>query len=118
MEYFLFWGIFKYDPENKDNDGLSLAIAHNDKALKAIEGIKSQCVIQELPLSAIDYIHNAPQGKNEMKEQNDLMMQSVKLNGYMPTVMKSFKKQVQKAIVKDRMRKILRITGLWRIIKK
>lgn len=47
-----FWGIEKSHPEFDDGYGVSLAIVHSAKGLKAIEAIKSQCHIIEVQKEA------------------------------------------------------------------
>ena len=109
-----FWGLFRYDPSNKDNEGISLLIAHNSKALKAIEELKDDSVVNELPLSAIDYTRKPHRHVLENIKRKRAMEREIAQQGYMPYMERILKKDVRKAIIKDKIGKILFALGIWK----
>lgn len=112
-----FWGLFRYDPQNKDNEGLSLLIAHNDKGQKSVEELKNVSVFAELPLSAIDYTRKPHRHVQESLEKKRMMEREIAQQGYMPYMEKILKKPVMKAKFKDRIAKILFTLRIWKINK-
>lgn len=112
-----FWGLFKYDPANKENEGLSLVIAHNDKALLMVEKMKDRAIVEELPLSAIDYIRRPQSHVDEMLETKRRMEKQIALEGYMPYMNRVLEKSVRKGKIKDMIGKILFKLGIWKINK-
>lgn len=112
-----FWGLFRYDPQNKDNEGLSLLIAHNDKGQKSVEELKNVSVFAELPLSAIDYTRKPHRHVQESLEKKRMMEREIAQQGYMPYMEKILKKPVMKAKFKDRIAKILFTLRIWKTNK-
>ena len=112
-----FWGLFRYDPQNKDNEGISLLIAHNDKAKKAVEDLKDVAMLNELPLSAIDYTRKPHRHVRESLETKRMMEREIVQYGYMPYMKRILKKSVRMGIIKDRISKILFTLKKWKINK-
>lgn len=112
-----FWGLFRYDPQNKDNEGLSLLIAHNDKGQKSVEVLKNVSVFAELPLSAIDYTRKPHRHVKESLQKKRMMEREIAQQGYMPYMEKILKKPVMKAKFKDRIAKILFTLRIWKTNK-
>lgn len=78
-----FWGIKKYRPESKENEGLSLVLTHTTKAKECLFNIVDDCLIEELPLSAVDYIYNGAIQKQKLLSKRNSVMEQVKKKGYM-----------------------------------
>jgi len=109
-----FWGIFKYDSQNKENEGISLVIAHNEKADNTVRQLESGANVQALPLSAIEYTRKPQTHVNEMKELKSQMTSQIVKTGYIPYMSSYVKKDVRKAIIKDVMAKLLFNIGIWK----
>ena len=59
-----FWGIYKYAPQNKDEEGISLVLAHNNKAKEMLSYL--DCNIEQLPQEAVEYIYKDATAKNHI----------------------------------------------------
>ena len=90
-----FWGIHYYHPKNKDQEGLSVVLAHSEKGKNMIEKIKSNCSIELLPTSAIKYLFGS-RDYLQSKQKRQLLIKEVQKKGYMTTVLKYFAFQIQK----------------------
>ena len=109
-----FWGLFRYDPTNKDNEGVSLIISHNDKGRVAVEKIGNAAEITDLPLSAIDYTRKPHCKVKESLELKKQMEQEIMRIGYMPYMMDRLRKPVLKAKVKDIIANFLFTMRIWK----
>lgn len=110
-----FWGLFEYDPSNKDNTGLSLVIAHNKKSLDVVKSMNNQAELKELPLSAIDYTLRPRKNAKQQLERKRTMEQKIITEGYMPYMERILHKDVLKGQFKDIIAKILFKTRIWKI---
>ena len=112
-----FWGLFKYDPKNKENEGLSLVIAHNEKGKGMINSICEKAEMSELPLSSIEYTRHPQEGVEKMMELRREMEQCIEKECYMPYMIRTLKKDVRKGMIKDFLVKALYTTHLWKTNK-
>lgn len=109
-----FWGILFYQPENMEDRGLSLVLAHTDKSLRIISELHEECTMEVLPQTAVDYIYKDMDWRSSCGQYRDDMMKRVLRDGYMKTVLRNVGMQV----VKNRIKNYLVNTQLWRIIKR
>lgn len=109
-----FWGLSRYDPSNKDNEGISLAITHNEKANQMLLSLGDVADIQELPLSAIEYTRRPHKHVKEQLTRKKMMEEHVFNEGYMPYMEKLLAKDVRKGWIKDIIAKFLFKTGIWK----
>lgn len=110
-----FWGLFKYDPDNKDNEGISLVIAHDEKALRMVQKMKESASVEDLPLSAIDYVRRPHSHVEEMLARKRRMEEQIAQEGYMPYMNRILRKDVRKGKIKDLVAKILFTLRIWKI---
>lgn len=103
-----FWGIRKYQPDNKDNDGISLIIAHNLRAKELIESIVEFEYIKEIPETAAGNIRRETTSRSNKLSARDEFMSEVRKNGYMKTVKKQAGFTIFKARMKGKLRKLLK----------
>lgn len=103
-----FWGIQKFQPENKDNDGISLVIAHNPKAVEILESINGFRYLKEIPEPAVDYIRREISTRQGKTGRRDAFMLEVGIHGYMKTVKRNAAKKIFRARMKDQIRKLFR----------
>lgn len=102
-----FWGVKSYCPENKDQEGISVVLAHNEKGLAYLDKILDKCSLDHLPSSAVKYIFNDCDYSKDIKKRK-VFMQSVAKKGYMPTVLDSYGGLMRKN----------KIRWFWRQLKK
>ena len=98
-----FWGIKFYKPENSEKEGLSLVLAHTQKAREQIETIKDDCEVFELPISATDYIYKDAITKETLLSGREQMMKKVIQTNYMNVA----KKTLRNKIIKNKFHGIL-----------
>ena len=109
-----FWGIYKYAPQNNDQDGISLALFHTQKGLDVLNKISSNCEFEELPLSAVDYIYKDSSWRESCLQYRQQMMDDVLKNGYMPSVIKTVRGKILKRKFTDKIKKIIKELILWK----
>lgn len=102
-----FWGIHMYRPENKDQDGISLVIAHSAIGGGILETIKPYCDCEELPASAIDYIYREANDRKDYLDKSKSNKAKVREIGYMPFVIKTLRGPMMVMKLKHKLRKIL-----------
>jgi len=102
-----FWGIDAYRPENNDQEGVSVVLAHSKKGLMFIERISNECNIETLPASAVEYIFKECDF-SETKKQRDAFMSDVTQKGFMPIALRKYRRMIFEN----------RIRWIWRQIKK
>ena len=113
-----FWGIRMYDPSNKDNKGISLALVHTEKAKEMLGAISKHSQVEELPQSAVDYIYkDAPYKKTLLEKRASMMHEAIKI-GYMPHAIKTLRGRIIKEKIKNYFKSILKKSGIWEIIRK
>ena len=113
-----FWGIHKYAPQKNDNKGISLVLVQTDKARNILQKANAKLAIEELPQSAVDYIYkDAEDKKTLLSLREEIMREAIEI-GYMPHVIKRVRKDILKFKIKNKVVKILKSTGIWKIIKK
>ena len=113
-----FWGIYKYRPENTDQDGISLVLQQSEKGKQAIAAISNICSIEELPQSAVDYIFKDADVKKPLFSQRGEMMNKVIKNGYMSEAKKALGLSIFKIKSKAGLKDILKKVGIWKLIRK
>jgi hypothetical protein len=91
-----FWGIAFYKPEYKEAEGLSLVLAHNEKAMTLMRHIAETCSVEELPASATDYIYKDIKYKEMQLYERNQMMHSVLKDGYMNVAKKTLRNKICK----------------------
>lgn len=108
-----FWGIQKYCPDNKDQEGISVLLAHNDKALEYVKSIQEHSMVMPIPMSAVDYIYReATERSKFLDERNEIMKQVVE-QGYMAVAKKRLGRDIMKRKIKDRIAKYIRPLRKW-----
>lgn len=113
-----FWGIRMYDPSNKDNRGISLALVQTEKAQNMLNLINNQSQVEELPQSAIDYIYkDAPYKKTLLERRASMMREAIEI-GYMPHAIKTLRGRIIKEKAKNCFKNILKKSGIWKIIRR
>lgn len=113
-----FWGIRMYDPSNKDNKGISLALVQTEKAKKILDAISNHSQVEELPQSAVDYIYkDAPYKKTLLERRASMMREAIEI-GYMPHAIKTLRGRIIKEKVKNCFKNILKKSGIWKIIRR
>lgn len=103
-----FWGIHSYRPENKDQEGISVSLTHTIKGQNAINAIKNNCYMEEIPTSAIDYIYVEATSRQGNFKQRIKTMQEVKKKGYMYVAQKELRYPMFKRYLKDLAKTILK----------
>ena len=105
-----FWGIRFYKPENKDQEGISLVISHNEKGSGFLDQIFDKCDYEKLPYSAIEYIFKKNNYQKKLDRRAELM-RKVQEKGYVPVALEMYgkvcKKTKNKIFAKMIARKIL-----------
>lgn len=103
-----FWGIKKYRPENKDQEGLSLIITHTNKVWNLVKNIGRFEIMEEIPESSVDYIKREVVDRKVMIKSREEFMKRVRKDGYMKTVKKLSGFTILKARFKTRLRKLIK----------
>lgn len=78
-----FWGIRNYRPVPKDNEGISLLLAHTPKALDLLHSASSTCNCSPLPQSAVDYIYESAKRQKNLLPQRLAMSSRIAQDGFM-----------------------------------
>ena len=110
-----FWGIQKYCPDNKDQEGISVLLAHNDKALEYVKSIKEYSTVASIPVSAVDYIYREATDRSKFLDERNEIMKQVVEQGYMAVAKKHLGRDIMKRKIKDQIAKYIR--SLRRCIK-
>lgn len=103
-----FWGIGTYRPENKDQEGISMMLVHSCKANTYIEAIRNACSIEEIPMSALDYIYREVNDREQYKEMRQSNIEEVRRIGYMPFVKKTLRNNIMISRLKGKLRNLLK----------
>ena len=103
-----FWGIHTYRPENKDQDGISVALTHTQKGRNAISEIKGECSIEEIPSTAIDYIYKEAESRQGDVVQRQKTMKKVLQSGYMSVAKEELRIPMLKRRLKDIVKSIIK----------
>ena len=90
-----FWGIHFYRPENNDQEGISVALVHNEKGMSFLENISGECSIERLPTSAIEYLFKV-RDYSKAKIRRNIFMQSVGVKGYMQAALDMFGGEIRR----------------------
>lgn len=102
-----FWGISRFRPDNRDQDGISLFLAHSEKALRYLDAIREKCQVERIPLSALDYIYRETKERSEMRDSRNKLMEKVVRRGYMTVVRQQLGSEIMFMKLKYKVRKIL-----------
>lgn len=113
-----FWGIYMYDIDCKDNEGISLVLSQTLKSEDILQSIKANCNIKELPQDAIDYIYKDSESKKALLAKRAEMMREVIQIGYIRHAIKRVKKDILKFKIKNKIIKLLKTTKIWGITKR
>lgn len=103
-----FWGIHTYRPENKDQEGISVALTHTQKGQNAISEIKGECSIEEIPSTAIDYIYKEAESRQGDVVQRQKTMKKVLQSGYMSVAKEELRIPMLKRRLKDIVKSIIK----------
>ena len=91
-----FWGIKSYCPTKNDNHGISLLLAHSDKATRKLKDIEAFAQMEQLPQSAVDYIYRSAEKKVALFDQRLAIHDAIVSKGYL----KIMKKAVRHDVIK------------------
>lgn len=105
-----FWGIKQFKPDYIGQEGLSVLVAHTEKGINVIEKLDNNSFVEEIPLSAIEYIYkcreNDPKYDLSKREQ---FANCVKKKGYMRAVKEDYWKNMYMYRIKSIIKKTLNI---------
>ena len=96
-----FWGIKKYQPDNKDNEGISLVLTHSDKGEEALTSISKDAIIEQLPQQAIDYIYKDNEHKQSLYNKREEVMTKIANIGYLNYALKKYSMKIKKEKIKN-----------------
>lgn len=102
-----FWGVFKYNPQINEQEGISLIMAHNPKALEFLKTVMGFEYISSLPASAVEYISREIDDRHKLLPARDAIMTDVKKHGYIKTAKRYAHKEILITKAKARLRKTL-----------
>lgn len=95
-----FWGIFKFYPYNKDQEGVSLVLAHTEIAKKMLHIL--DCKKEILPQDAVEYIYNDASHKNKLYDVRCVEMRDIAKWGYMKNAIKKHRKEILMFKIKNK----------------
>lgn len=110
-----FWGLYKYSPDTKEEEGISLVLAHSMQAKEQLQQL--DCSIKELPQEAVEYIYKDAKAKSQIYHKRQVTMAEILQIGYMNHAIKKLRKDIIKYKIKTRTVWILKKIGIWKIIK-
>ena len=98
-----FWGLKKLKPESNEREGVSLVLTHSGKGAKVLEAIKDDCIMEEIPISAMEYIFTEAILHKKYREAAYNYQQDVLNNdgNYMPPTIKKYRNAIIKLKVKN-----------------
>lgn len=102
-----FWGIGKYRPDNKDQEGISLVIAHNDKGRALLHSAQGFEYLESIPEQAVRYIRNEVEARGGLASAQEKFMAEVKKHGYMKTAVSQARMKILKIKLKLAIRSFL-----------
>lgn len=111
-----FWGIHRYQPQNKDNEGISLVLTHNQKAESILKSL--ECEIEQLPQHAVEYIYKDANNKSALFDERNNEMQRFISKGYMNHTIKVLRSDIVIYKIRTRIGTLLRKSAIWRKIRK
>ena len=86
-----FWGIGKYMPDNKDQEGISMALVHSKKGFNALNQISDFEYVERIPVEATDYIFREMAERVFLLDKRCNIMTKVLKNGYMKVAQKTLR---------------------------
>ncbi len=110
-----FWGVFKYAPGTKEEEGISLVLAHTTLAKEQLQQLN--CTIKKLPQSAVEYIYKDAKAKSDIYKLREKTMSEILQVGYMNHAIKKLRKDILIYKFKTRTIKVLKKLGIWKLIK-
>lgn len=108
-----FWGIHKLCPDNQDQEGITVLLAHNDKALKFVKRIQEYSLVTPIPTSAVDYIYKEALERSKIFDERNLIMKQVAEQGYMAVAKKQVGMAIMKYKIKGRILHYIRTIQKW-----
>jgi coenzyme F420-reducing hydrogenase beta subunit len=111
-----FWGVFKYTPGTREEEGISLVLAHTALAKEQLQQLN--CTIKKLPQSAVEYIYKDARAKSDIYKLREKTMSEILQVGYMNHAIKKLRKDILIYKFKTRTVTILKKLGIWKLIKK
>ena len=109
-----FWGIYKYQPNNNDQEGISLVLLHSKISHELFNKIKPQCNFELLPQTAVDYIYNDISWREECYQSRNEMSKEIIKKGYMEVAIKKIWKTIFINKQKERIKSIIKKILLWK----
>lgn len=103
-----FWGIYKYDPQNNDQEGITLALTHTGKGNDIIKKVSTNCSLEEIPLSAVNYIYNDSSWRESCLKYRKKMINDVVKYGYMNSVIKTIGLKIFTTKMKDKIKRMIK----------
>lgn len=87
-----FWGIGEHDPDNQDQEGISLVLAHTEQAENILKSL--DCYKEQLPQESVEYIYKDAPHKNKIYSARNAEMNNIERNGYMGNAIKKLRKEI------------------------
>lgn len=110
-----FWGLKKYRPAYNDKEGVSLVLIHSGKGAKAIESIADESIMEDIPVSSMEYIYAEAKQRDKHKAAALCLQNKVAEHDghYMPFVIKIYRNSIIKLMVKKYLYSKLRPLIRW-----
>lgn len=96
-----FWGIHSYRPDNKDQEGISVMLLHNEKAESLLPLIQNNCSLEEIPITAVNYIYREANERSDKLLERKELSSEIPKQGYMPIAKKRLGALILKRKVSD-----------------
>lgn len=105
-----FWGLKRLKPESNEKEGISLVLTHSRKGEEALDSIKNDCVIEAIPVTAMEYIFTEAKQHDKYRAAADIYQEKVISNNgqYMPATIQLYRNAITKLKVQNYIYKILR----------
>jgi len=110
-----FWGLKRLRPESNEREGVSLVLSHSVKGDKALNDIKNECLMEDIPFSSIEYIFTEAEHHNKYREAADVYQEKVLKNDgqYMPVTYKIYRSSIIKLKIRNFLCKTLKPVIKW-----
>lgn len=86
-----FWGIIRFQPNNRNNEGISMIAINTTLGKSVFEKLHSEIIYEKLPHSAVTYAYEA---KNYPINERKIISKEIQKVGYMKTVIKLLRKKI------------------------
>lgn len=109
-----FWAINKYQPDNKDQEGISLCLVHTNKGEAAIGAVKEHDNVEQIPIDVLDNIYREARCRGADYEFREKEMKAVLQSSYMMVAVKRLRKKIIINKTKDILADYIRPLMIWR----